>query len=147
MDILSKVPERLKELMFDKGVNPPKLAEDLNIKSNTITRYLQGASVPNFTILIKLVEYFNCSTGFLLGMEEYPLYEQKFLPVPPFSEQFRKAMIESKFSQYALKNKTGISWNNFHKWLTGKSQPSPDSLVKLAGAMDCSIDFLLGRIN
>ena len=50
-------------------------------------------------------------------------------------------------SQYALKNKTGISWNNFHKWLNGKSKPYPDSLVKIAVAMECTVDFLIGRVN
>ena len=29
MDILSKLPERLKELMFDRGINAPTLAEKL----------------------------------------------------------------------------------------------------------------------
>ena len=147
MDILSKLPERLKELMFDRGINAPNLAEKLDVGANTITRYLQGVSTPNFDIFVKLIEYFNCSADFLLGLEEQPFYERKFLPVPSFAEQFRKAMEECKTTQYALKKKTGISWNNFHKWLNGKSKPYPDSLVKIALAMECSIDFLLGRIN
>ena len=147
MDILSKLPERLKELMFDRGINAPNLAQTLGVGSNTITRYLQGASSPNFEIFVKLVEYFHCSADFLLGKEEQPFYEKKFLPVPSFAEQFRKAMAECKMTQYALHKKTDISWNNFHKWLNGKSKPYPDSLVKIAGAMDCSVDFLLGRIN
>ena len=147
MGILSKLSERLKMLMLDRGVNAPKLAKALGIGSNTITRYLQGVGTPNFEIFVKLVEYFNCSADFLLGLEEQPFYEKKYLPVPLFSEQFRKAMEECKMSQYALKNKTGISWNNFHKWLNGKSKPYPDSLVKIAIAMECTVDFLIGRVN
>ncbi len=147
MDILSKLPERLKELMFDKGINAPTLADILGIGHNTITRYLQGVSSPNFKIFVQLVEYFNCSADFLLGVEEQPFYEKIFLPVPSFSSQFRKVMKDLKITQYSLQKKTGISWNNFHKWLNGKSQPYPDSLMNLAKEMECSVDFLLGRIN
>ena len=147
MDILSKLPERLKELMFDKGVNPPKLAKQLKMGSNTITRYLQGIRLPNFQTLVALVEYFHCSADFLLGISEQPQYEQTFLPVAPFAEQFRKAMETYGFSQYALQKKTKISWNSFHKWLTGERLPYADSLLKIAVEMECSVDFLLGRIS
>ena len=51
MDILSKLPERLKELMFDRAINAPNLAEKLDVGANTITRYLQGGSTPNFEFL------------------------------------------------------------------------------------------------
>ncbi len=146
MDILSKLPKRLKTLMLDRGVNAPKLAKTLGIGSNTITRYLQGVGTPNFEIFIKLVEYFHCSADFLLGVEEQPFYEGKFLSVPAFPKHFREAMSECNITQYALQKKTGISWNNFHKWLKGERLPYANSLLKLASAMGCSVDFLLGRI-
>ena len=147
MGILSKLPERLKKLMTDRGVNAPKLAETLGIGSNTITRYLQGVGSPNFEIFIKMVEYFNCSADFLLGTEEQPFYEKKFLPLPEFAKQFREAMAECNITQYALHKKTGISWNNFHKWLKGERLPNANSLLKLAVTMECSVDFLLGRVK
>ena len=147
MDILSKLPERLKEVMFDAGINAPKLAQAVGIRSNTITRYMQGVSAPSFESLVKLVEYFNCSADFLLGEAEFPCYEKKFLPLPPFHERFREVMFECKTTQYALQKKSGISWNNFHTWLNGKSLPNADSLLNIANDLECSVDFLLGRIR
>ena len=146
MGILSKLPERLKILMVDRGVNAPKLAKTLGIGSNTITRYLQGVGTPNFEIFIKLVEYFNCSADFLLGVEAQPFYTKDFLPLPEFPQHFREVMAECNITQYALHKKTGISWNNFHKWLKGERLPYANSLLKLASAMGCSVDVLLGRI-
>ena len=146
MGILSKLPERLKILMVDRGVNAPKLAKTLGIGSNTITRYLQGVGTPNFEIFIKLVEYFNCSADFLLGVEAQPFYTKNFLPLPEFAQHFREVMAECNITQYALHKKTGISWNNFHKWLKGERLPYANSLLKLASAMGCSVDVLLGRI-
>lgn len=147
MGNLSKLPERLKKLMVDRGINAPHLAEKLGVGSNTITRYLQGVGSPSFEIFIKLVEYFNCSAGFLLGREEQPFYEKKFLPLAEFAKRFREVMTECNITQYALHRKTGISWNNFHKWLKGERLPNANSLLKLAVTMDCSVDFLLGRIK
>ena len=145
MGILSKLPERLKILMVDRGVNAPKLAKTLGIGSNTITRYLQGVGTPNFEIFIKLVEYFNCSADFLLGVETQPFYTKNFRPLPEFAQHFREVMAEYNITQYALHKKTGISWNNFHKWLRGERLPYANSLLKLASAMGCSVDVLLGR--
>lgn len=145
MNILSKLSQRLKILMLDRGVNAPKLAETLGIGSNTITRYLQGVGTPNFEIFIKLVEYFHCSADFLLGAEEQPFYTKDFLPLPKFAQHFREVMAECNITQYALHKKTGISWNNFHKWLKGERLPYANSLLKLASAMGCSVDVLLGR--
>ncbi len=146
MGILSKLPERLKELMLEKGLNPPTLAKEVNIVSNLITRYLRGEHTPQFDNLIALADYFDCSVDFLLGLTEYPKREgQIFKKAPPFSVQFRTAMKKCNVSQYALQKKTGISWSSFHKWLHGYQVPYPDSLIKMATVLECSVDFLIGR--
>ncbi len=148
MDILSKLPERLKELMADKGINAPILAKQIGVRNNTLTEQLRGAHLPTFEVFISFLEYFNCSADFLLGLIDYPRREnQIFNPTPCFAAQFRIAMEKCKMSQYALQKKTKISWANFNAWLNGKSLPYLDSLVKLAKGLDCSVDFLLGREN
>ncbi len=147
MEILSKLPERLKELMFDKGINAPTLAKVLGLNSTAITRYLQGVRLPKFESFIALVEYFDCSADYLLGLVDFPHPQQSFNPTPPFASQFRAAMEKCGVSQYALQKKTGITWSNFHKWLNGNALPYVDSLIKLAQGLDCSVDELLGREN
>ncbi len=146
MDILSKLPERLNELMLERGINPPKLAEILNINYSTINRYIEGKRVPKYENLVALVEYFDCSADFLLGLCEYPKKErQTFKRVQPFSAQLRKVIQACGTTQYALQKKTRISTANFNDWNHGYSNPRSDNLVKLALALDCSVDQLLGR--
>ena len=145
-NFMLKFPERLKELMFDKGLTPIVLANDLKVSNNYITRYLQGSHLPSYSIFVNLIEYFNCSADFLLGLTEFPLYETSFLPATEFSSNFKKALKESGLSQYAVQKKTGISWASFHFWLKGIRSPYVDSLIKLADAMSISVDALLGRI-
>ena len=147
MDILSKLPERLKEVMFYKGLNAPALAKEINIKSHTITRYMQGVRLPKFETFIILVDYFHCSADFLLGLSEEPYYEVNYLPTLPFKDSFRAALGDNQTTQYAVQKKSNISWANFHYWLNGIRLPYLDSLIKLANAMDCSVDSLLGRIK
>lgn len=94
-----------------------------------------------------LVDYFHCSADFLLGLSDEPHYEENYLPTPPFKDSFRAALGENKTTQYAVQKKSNISWANFHYWLNGIRLPYLDSLIKLANAMDCSIDCLLGRVK
>ena len=145
-NFMLKFPDRLKELMFDKGLTPITLANELGVSNNYITRYLQGNHLPSYSIFVKLINYFNCSADFLLGLTEFPHYETNFSPTNEFSLNFKKAITESGLSQYAVQKKTGISWASFHFWLKGVRQPYVDSLVKLADAMNISVDALLGRI-
>lgn len=146
MDILSKFSERLSELMLDKGINPPKLAEILGMNYSAINRYVEGTRVPKYETLVALVEYFDCSADFLLGLAEYPRYEgQVFKPVQPFHLQLRKVIRACGTTQYALQKKTKISTANFNDWNHGYSRPLSDNLVKLAIGLDCTVDQLLGR--
>ncbi len=146
MNILSKMPERLKDLMLDKGLNATALANCIGVKPAAITRYLQGIRAPKFKTLIALVEFFNCSADFLLGVSDYAKQDDvAFSPVPPFSVQFLTALKKCGCSQYLAQKKTKISWATIKTWKDGVAEPSADNLVKLAMAMECSVDFLIGR--
>lgn len=145
MDILSKMPERLAELMSERNLTPLTLGNKIGVTRNTITRYLQGVRLPSFQTFVKLIEVFNCSADFLIGLVDYPPENVTYRPVPPFSERFRAIMQEYGISQYALYHKTKLSYDDFNKWLKGTTSPYVDNLVKLATAFDCSVDYLIGR--
>ena len=147
MDILSKLPERLKELMFELQIKPTALAKALGVKPSTLYRYLNGERAPTFENFIKLVEYFHCSADFLLGLSEYPQSDFHYKKAPPFCERFGYLLNSYKISQYALHHKTNFSYDNFNKWLHGVTSPYADNLIRLANALDCSVDYLLGRTD
>lgn len=147
MDILSKLPERLKELMFERQIKPTALAKALGVKPSTLYRYLNGERAPTFENLVKLVEYFHCSADFLLGLSEETQSHLHYKEVPPFYERFGYLLKSYEISQYALHRKTNFSYDNFNKWLHGVTSPYADNLIKLANALDCSVDYLLGRTD
>lgn len=145
MNILSKLPDRLQELMIQQDINATDLAKRLGVEVSTVTRYLKGERLPSFAYFIKLLDTFECSADFLMGLIDYPPMNAKFRKVPAFSERFRALLNECKMSQYALHKKTGLSYDNFNKWLKGVNSPFLDNLIKLSQAFDCSIDYLIGR--
>lgn len=142
---LSKFAEQLSELMTECDYNQSALAKVMNTPRPKLSNYLRAKNAPNFKDFVAIIEFFNCSADFLLGLSDNPERERKFLPVGEFGAQLRKVLSEKGVSQYALKNSTRLSWSVLHAWLRGTSLPSLDNLVKVAEKLDCSVDYLIGR--
>lgn len=143
---LSKLSENLKELMAERGLTQTSLADAMHTCSSKMSSYITGKRTPNFETFVALVEYFHCSADFLLGLKEYPCEEESYRPVQPFSKQIRAILQETGTSQYLFVKQSKISWGVFYNWLSGRSNPSVDNLVRVAKYFDCSVDFVLGRV-
>ena len=63
---------RLKELRESKGISQIKLAMDLSINQNSISRYETGAREADYETLIKLADYFDVSIDYLLERTDKP---------------------------------------------------------------------------
>lgn len=57
---------RLKELRKEKGISQLKLAIELSVNQNTISRYETGERQADYNMLIKIADYFNVSVDYLL---------------------------------------------------------------------------------
>jgi len=63
---------RLKELRIKRGISQLKLAMDLNMNQNSISRYENGQREADYATLIKFADYFNVSIDYLLRRTENP---------------------------------------------------------------------------
>ena len=63
---------RLKEIRTNAGISQLKLAMDLNMNQNTISRYETGERQPGHDELIALADYFDVSIDYLLGRTDNP---------------------------------------------------------------------------
>lgn len=63
---------RLKELRNKKGITQLKLAMELNMSQNTVSRYENGIREAGYNELIKIADYFNVSIDYLLERTENP---------------------------------------------------------------------------
>ena len=58
---------RLKELRKQRGISQLKLAMDLGMNQNTVSRYENGEREADYQTLIKIADYFEVSLDYLLG--------------------------------------------------------------------------------
>ncbi len=144
MDNLSVFVERLKEYMVEYDLNATTLALKIKCSRVTLSGLLNEAHIPSTEIIIALVEYFNCSADYLLGLVEYPRLNE-FNPIKPFGDTLRKCLNENGKTEYRLQKDLNISRSLTYRWLNNIALPKVDSLIKLKKYFDCSIDYLLGR--
>jgi len=144
MDILSKLPARLKELMEEAEISTPRLAEEINIDHSAISKFLRGDRLPSAMTLVNLADFFGCTTDYLLGLSDI-LDDRTFKQRPPFNEQLSFLLKYFKTSKYRLEKETKLSEVTVNKWHKGNYEPNVESLIKLARNYNCSVDFILGR--
>lgn len=63
---------RLKFLRQQKGISQLKLAMDLMMNQNSISRYENGEREADYATLIKFADYFNVSIDYLLCRTDNP---------------------------------------------------------------------------
>ena len=63
---------RLKEIRKSKGISQLKLAMDLSMNQNSISRYESGMREADYDTLIKLADYFHVSIDYLLERTDNP---------------------------------------------------------------------------
>lgn len=68
---------RLKELRKSRGISQLKLAMDLNMNQNSISRYETGEREADYATLIKFADYFNVSIDYLLERTDNPKMADK----------------------------------------------------------------------
>ena len=67
---------RLKELRNKKNISQLKLAMDLGMSQNTISRYETGARQADYATLIRLADYFHVSVDYLLERTNDPTFHE-----------------------------------------------------------------------
>ncbi len=69
---------RLKELRKTRHLSQVRLAMDLNLSQNSISRYENGEREAGYETLIAIADYFQVSLDYLLGRTDDPaIYPRK----------------------------------------------------------------------
>ena len=63
---------RLRELRKARHITQLRLALELNMSQNTISRYESGEREPGIAELIRIADYFHVSVDYLLGRTDRP---------------------------------------------------------------------------
>ena len=116
MDILSKLSERLKDLMNEAEIKTPALAEKTNLEQSVISKFLRAERMPSAKSLVTLADYFHCSTDYLLGLSDV-LDEREYKQRPPFNEQLSFLLEHynvTKYNSFFPKLCPAVNTNRLH---------------------------------
>lgn len=69
---VSVIKNRLKELRKKKGYTQLKVAMDLNINQNGISRYESGSREAGYDLLVQFADYYGVSVDYILGRTDDP---------------------------------------------------------------------------
>ena len=64
------IAAKLSELRAAKGVTQDEVANALSISNKTVSKWENGTSAPDLSMLVALARYYNVTTDTLLGLEE-----------------------------------------------------------------------------
>lgn len=64
---------RLKAMREKRGISQLKLAMDLGLTQNSVSRYESGVREADYKTLVALADYFNVSIDFLLERTDNPV--------------------------------------------------------------------------
>ena len=141
---LENFPDVLKELIVENLANLTEVSDELKCGESTLSRYTTGKALPTLEMTVRLADYFSVTTDYLLGLNEENT-ASKFKQCPPFSKRFEEVLTYFHISRYRLIQMTGIAESVMRYWVQGKTEPTIPSVVKIAQALGCTVDFLLGR--
>lgn len=98
---MSNFTERLKFLRSRKGITQQELADAVGVSRTAITGYERLNKQPSFDLLIKIAEYFNVTTDYLLGKSDIEVEEdsKKY-----FSNYIDKLFINSEVPAFYWPN-------------------------------------------
>jgi len=70
--------ERIRQLRLENKLTAKKLGNIFKVSESTISLYESGKRTPNKDLLIKMSDYFNVSTDYLLGKTDIPNIESHY---------------------------------------------------------------------
>ena len=62
--------EQIKKLRMNKGMSQVQLADKLNVTKQSVSNWENENIMPSVDMLIKIANFFNVSTDYLLGLSE-----------------------------------------------------------------------------
>jgi len=71
MYLMNNFAKNLTLLMKENSISQKELAQKLNVKQQTISRYVNGEREPDIDILIVISKYFDITVDQLVGSEGY----------------------------------------------------------------------------
>ena len=143
-----KFLDRLSEQMTLNSLDYKALSEALSISNSTVYNLRNGRyQTPSTKVLFALIEYFNCSADYLLGLIDFPSDCVTYHPpLTSYGARIRGLLKERGETQKVFIENMKLSSNLAYKWLSDKTLPSVEYLIKLSAYFEMSVDSFIQRV-
>ena len=141
--------EIIRSLRATNGMTQKELADKLSISPSTIGMYEQGRREPDLDTISKITNVFNVTVGYLVGTEKSGGIDFSDFQVDnsefafDFKMRVRDLLAEQKLSEDDFMKMTGFSKDEKDSYLYGNKLPTIEDLIKIAGILNVSTDYLL----
>ena len=144
--------KRIVELRKKRGLTQAELAKSIGISRSALSLYEIEKREPDIDTLGKLSALFKVPVGYILGKEqEITDYTNYTMDTPEFALDFkmriRELLAEQKISEEEFAERAGFNYEEKDSYLYGNRIPSIEDLIKIAGALNVSTDYLLNVTN
>ena len=143
------IESRIKDLRIENNYTQRELAAKIGLTPKMISFYEKGERVPPLDIIVKLVQIFNVSSDYLLGLSDkrYP-DEDLGWRSPHIENRFGKILSDYRrtndLSISDFSKKIGVSKDLLSQIEFGIYTPSLELLRKISELTGYSIDYLTG---
>ena len=125
--------ERIKQLRKKKGVSQAELAEQIGVKTNTVSTWERGTRKPDFEALDLLSDYFEVSFEYILGSSNKE--EARVKPTQKELDTLALSSIADEIKEITEK----------YSRLSDKSQKMIDALINATYHLEKQCDELKGE--
>lgn len=132
------IGDTIKQLRKVHNLSQEDFASKIGVSQTTVTSWETGKAEPASSIIVKIANYFNVSTDFILDVDNSK---------QPFSlgNKIKKLRKIHNLNQSELGKILNVSQQAITAWETNRSIPGADTLLFLADYFNVSADELLGR--
>lgn len=143
-----EIGKMISKLRNEKGLNQRDFAKLLGVSNGAIGMWETGKRQPDLDTIRKIASFFNVTVDYLIGNHQSSIdYANYQMDTPEFVLDFkmriRDLMAEQKMSEDEFAMRTGFHSEEKDAYLYGNKMPSIEDLIKIAGALNVSADYLL----
>lgn len=103
------IGQRINKLLMKNNMKQKELAKELGVADNIVSYFVGGSRTPNIQQIIKISQFFNVSTDYILGLTNIASTDAELKSVCEYtglSEKVIKKLHKTKVSDKATKRKT-----------------------------------------
>ncbi len=138
--------KRLRELRKSRGITAKELGHIINVAESTISLYENGKRAPDYVTLLKIANYFDVSTDYLLDRDEGKNgQDQPSASFAKLGQVIKELRQKRGLTLNDMAEDLEISQRTLYDIEQVRAQPTLTMAKHLAEYFDVSIDHLLGR--